>query len=50
MRPVAGVDTNIFKTWAKIIFIDETVSLRSGGKKMVLVMDGYAAHISYDML
>lgn len=44
-----GVDTNISETWAAH-FIKEREQLRSGGAKLLLVMDGYAFHISYKTL
>lgn len=48
MRPIAGVDTNIFFEWAQH-FIKETATLRAGGK-ILLVMDGFSAHISFRTL
>lgn len=49
MNPVAGVDSNIFFSWAKQ-FVDETKFLRRENKKILLIMDGYACHITYKTL
>ena len=48
-REVAGVDSAIFLDWAKG-FISETQNLRAGGKKLLLLLDGYASHVQYSVL
>lgn len=49
MREVAGVDSEIFFSWA-LHFVEETRHLRRGGQKLLLVFDGYAGHIRYKTL
>lgn len=49
MRPIAGVDTEIFLKWAHN-FVQETRLLRREGRKILLVMDGYACHVSFRTL
>lgn len=49
MREVAGIDSDLFYAWANN-FIEETASIRQGGKKILLVYDGYASHCSYRVL
>lgn len=48
-RDIPGVDTGIFIQWAKN-FVAETVTLPSKFEYIVLLMDGYAAHVSYEAL
>lgn len=45
MRPIDGIDTSIF-SWAQG-FLKETPHLRSGGKMILLIMHGYACHVSF---
>lgn len=49
MREVAGVDTDIFYSWA-LNFVEETAHLRRNGRKLLLVYDGYAGHLKYKVL
>lgn len=49
MRPIAGVDTNIFYNWA-VNFVQESSFLRRDGRKLLLIMDGYACHVAYRTL
>lgn len=49
MRDVAGVDTDIFVTWA-MNFIKETEYVRRDGRYILLVYDGFAGHLSYRVL
>lgn len=48
-REVAGMDSDIFYSWAKA-FVEETALLRTDGKYMLLVYDGYASHCTYRTL
>ena len=49
MRPVAGVDSTIFYTWAQQ-FVQETALLRRNGNALLFVYDGYACHLTYKTL
>ena len=49
MRPIAGVDSTIFHTWAEH-FVQETAFLRRNGNALLLVLDGYASHLTYKTL
>lgn len=49
MRPISGVDKSIFVVWATN-FCSETPFLRRGGKKILMIFDGYGCHISYKAL
>lgn len=46
MRPVAGIDTNIFYQWA-FNFVQESSFFRIDGRKHLLIMDGYACHVLF---
>lgn len=48
-RDPAGVDSNIFYEWTNR-FIAETSNLRKRFRYIVLIMDGYSAHVSYKAL
>lgn len=48
-REPAGMDTELFKEWAKN-FIHETTALRAKYKYLVLTYDGYGAHVNYEVL
>ena len=48
-RDPAGVDTAIFRSFADM-FLEETADLRSHGRHIMLVYDGYSAHIQFDTL
>lgn len=47
-RSPAGVNSQIFFEWAQF-FLEETIELRSSGK-ILLILDGYAAHVQYRAL
>lgn len=48
-RDPAGVDSHIFFQWAEH-FVRETETLRNRHRHIVLLMDGYAAHVTYKTL
>lgn len=48
-RPMPGADSAIVRNWATK-FVQETDSLRQGGKWLLLVLDGYSAHIQHSFL
>lgn len=48
-RPISVVDTNIFSKFRRHS-ITKTGIFRSCGKKIMLLMDGYSAHISLEVL
>lgn len=49
MQEFAGVDCKIFYSWT-IVFVEETKYLRRNGDNILLMMGGYACHISYKTL
>ena len=49
MRETAGVDSNIFLSWAEN-FVLETAYMRRNNRKLLLVYDGYAGHLQYRVL
>lgn len=49
MRPITDVDKAIFEDWATN-FVDETSFLQRGGKKILLIFDGYGWNNSYKTL
>ncbi len=49
MREIAGMDSDIFYSWAQH-FVLETAHLRRGGQSLLLVVDGHGSHIQYSTL
>lgn len=49
MRPISGVDNNIFY-WAQGFLKETSHLIISDGQKILLIMDGYACHVSFRTL
>ena len=45
-RPMPGADSSIILNWASK-FVEETAVLRQGGNWLLLVLNGYYAHVQY---
>lgn len=49
MKPIFGVDTNIFYAWVKR-FVDNNLSFRANGSNFIFILDIYACHLYFTKL
>ena len=49
LKELAGVDMKIFERWA-VSLVSDCQSLTSGGRKVLLIYDGYRSHMGIEVL